>query len=106
MRLLQVLYVFDIGCENLLKPCEHSEASCLLDLEKSQQVLAGLDGFEALGLTACLRSRRLVLDQSDGPGLVVKVPIALSLPTFQHSLVGISASQRPQQQDLRRTNDG
>jgi len=78
------------------------------DLKKAQQALTGLDGFVALGLTAFLRSRcwqRRVFNQSDGPGRVAKVPIAsncpvhsnfpiaLSILTFQHSLVGISASQ-------------
>ena len=62
----------------------------------------------ALGLTAFLRSRcweQLVFNQSDGPGLVAKVAIALSIPDFQHSFVGISASQWPPKQALRRTDE-
>ena len=62
----------------------------------------------ALGLTAFLRSRcweQLVFNQSDGPGLVPKVAIAPSILAFQHSFVGISASQWPPKQALRRTDE-
>ena len=57
----------------------------------------------ALGLTTFLRSRcweQLVFNQSDGPGLVAKVAIALSILDFQHSFVGISASQWPPKQAI------
>eukprot|EP00435_Cladocopium_sp_Y103_P004677 s3596_g1.t1 len=60
------------------------------------EALTSLDDFVALGLTAFLRSRcwePKVFNQSDGPGLVDRAPISLSILAFPHSFVGISASQ-------------